>query len=143
MNTASASPAPSIAAFHRPARFALAGGAATLVHWLCMSAMLAAGIDAHAATAAGAMAGAAANYPLQRRHTFASRRAHRRALPRYLASCALAWLANLLLFAVLHGPAGWPPALAQAGTSGAIAALNYLLYARMVFDEATDAQTPA
>ncbi|WP_341643687.1 GtrA family protein [Thauera sp. SDU_THAU2] len=138
-----ANPSTSTAAFRRPARFALAGGMATLIHWLCMSALIAAGIDAHVATAAGAITGAAANYPLQRRHAFASRAAHDRALPRYLASCALAWLANLLLFALLHGPAGWPPALAQAGTSGASAALSYLLYARMVFDEAADAQTPA
>lgn len=144
MNAASASPAPSsIAALRRPARFAVAGGTATLVHWLCMSVMLATGSDAHVATTAGAMAGAAANYPLQRRHVFASRVRHGRAVPRYLASCALAWLANLLFFAVLHGPAGWPAALAQAGASGAAAVLNYLLYARMAFDDATDAQTPA
>ena len=136
-------PGTSTAAFRRPARFAAAGGIATHVHWLCMSALIAAGIDARVATAAGAIAGVAANYPLQHRHAFASRAAHRRALPRYLASCALAWLANLLLFALLHGPVGWPPALAQATTSAAIAALNYLLYARMVFDEAADAQTPA
>ena len=116
---------------------------ATLVHWLCMTALIAAGFDAHAATAAGAVTGAAVNYPLQHRHAFASRAAHDRALPRYLASCILAWLANLLLFAVLHGPAGWPPALAQAATSSAVAALNYLLYARMVFDDTADAQTPA
>jgi len=108
-----------------------------------MSTLLIAGIDAGAATAAGAMAGAATNYPLQRRHAFSSRAAHGRALPRYLASSSLAWLINLTLFAVFHGPAGWPPALAQAAASGAVAALNYLLYARMVFDEAADAQTPA
>lgn len=124
----------------RGARFAAAGIAATLLHWACMAALIAAGSDARLATALGALAGAALNYPLQHRHTFSSTRAHGSALPRYLAACAVGWLANLLLFALLHGPVALAAPIAQALTTVAVAALNYLLYARMVFHEPAPAQ---
>jgi hypothetical protein len=50
----------------RSVRFVIAGGVATAVHWAVMAAGVACGIDAVAATAGGAAAGAAANYTLQR-----------------------------------------------------------------------------
>ena len=58
--------------FSRPVRFAVSGGAATLVHWGSMALLILLGIEALMATAIGALIGAITNYGLQYRVTFRS-----------------------------------------------------------------------
>lgn len=124
----------------RPARFVVAGGLATTVHWAAMAAGVAAGMDAVAATASGAAVGAAANYALQRRALDAGAVCHRRAVPRYLLACAIAWVANLVVFAALLALTTWTITIAQAVTTAVVAALNFLLYDRLVFHDPATAQ---
>lgn len=94
-----------------------------------------AGMSALIATAIGFLVGAVANYLLQRRLAFLNASRHRSAVPRYLLSCAIAWLTNIAIFDALHQVAIWPPAIAQLVTTLCVAALNYALYKRLVFHE--------
>ena len=65
-------------------RYAGAGAIGTSVHFaVLVAAVQLAGIGAIAGSTAGAVAGALVNYVLNYRFTFASRRAHRLALPRF------------------------------------------------------------
>lgn len=75
--------------------YALVGVFATVVHYVVLVTLVErAGMDATAATAAGATAGALAAYAGNRRYTFASRAAHIRALPRFLVVAALGAATN-------------------------------------------------
>ncbi len=80
-------------------RYAAAGAIGTAVHFAILAGLVQlARADAVAASTAGAIAGALVNYALNHRFTFASRRAHRIALPRF---CAVAGAGILLNAAVL------------------------------------------
>lgn len=125
----------------RPARVVVAGGLATIVHWAVMAVGVAAGIDAVAATAGGAAAGAAANYILQRRALDAGAVRHRRAVPRYLLACAIAWVANLVVFAALLALTAGKIGIAQAVTTAVVAGLNFFLYDRLVFHDPATSRT--
>ena len=127
----------------RVSRFALVGGLATALHWATMAALVAAEIDARAATAWGAVAGAVANYILQRRHTFASHFLHHRPVPRYAVACLLAWALNLALFSLLHALTPLAIAPAQLLTTATVAGFSYLLYSRLVFHESASRKTVA
>lgn len=116
-------------------RFTLSGGLATLLHWALMTLLVLAHCNANAATAVGALAGAAANYGLQQRFTFRLQGGHGRALPRYGLAVALGWLANLGLFAGLHEGLALTVAVAQFMTSALVALLNFFLYKRWVFHD--------
>ena len=80
-------------------RYGSAGAIGTAAHFAVLVALVQlAGADAVAASTAGAIAGAMINYALNHRFTFASRRAHRIALPRF---CLVAGAGILLNAAVL------------------------------------------
>ena len=116
----------------RPLRFLMCGGAATLVHWLAMAALMRAGLAPGAATAAGALAGALANYPLQQGWTFGSP-LKAGALPVYGLVCLLGWCLNGALFLLLHQALAVAPA--QVLTTALVALANYTLYKRWVFHD--------
>jgi putative flippase GtrA len=70
--------------------YALIGGLATAVHYVVLVALVElAGTGAGLAAATGATCGALVAYAGNRRFTFASDAAHRRALPRFLLVAAL------------------------------------------------------
>ena len=70
-------------------RYVLIGGLATAVHYCLLVAMVDVwGVNAGVAASAGALGGALAAYIGNRRLTFASAAAHRRALPRFLIVAA-------------------------------------------------------
>lgn len=119
----------------RPLRFLAAGGIATAVHWGVMWLLIPAGHAPLHATAVGGLAGAAANYGLQRRLTFGHGGAHAGAVPRYLVSCAAAWLVNLLAFQSFHALAGLPVVPSQLAATAAAALMSYLVYERWVFHD--------
>ncbi len=119
----------------QPLRFLVAGGLATAVHWGVMWLLVVAGQAPFHATAAGGLAGGVVNYGLQRRLTFDYRGSHTGVMPRYLLSCAAAWLVNLLVFQLLHVPAGLPTGIAQFATTALVSLMNYLVYRRLVFHD--------
>jgi len=91
------------------------------------------GAPALAANAAGYAAGWALSYMLNRDFTFKSRRAHRAALPGYVAAAAICYLLNA---AVLHlglDRLGLPVALAQALAIASYTVSFYLLNRYVVF----------
>ncbi|UZD67305.1 GtrA family protein [Marinobacter sp. AN1] len=115
--------------------FIAAGGLATLFHWFVMAALTGAGVDAMLATASGSLSGAVMNYGLQRRLAFRNAGPHRLTAWRYLVSCICAWLCNLAFFYLLHHILTLPVTLSQLVTTGLVAALNYIVYKRLVFYE--------
>jgi len=115
-------------------RFLLAGGFATLLHWLIMLLLIRFGVGAVAATTIGATAGLFVNYALQHRYAFRSGLPHRITLPRYLTGAGLGWILNLLSFSLLLA-AGSTVALSQLIATGLVAFANYLFAERFVFHE--------
>ncbi len=115
-------------------RFLLAGGAATLLHWLTMLVLIGWGLNAVLATATGATAGLLANYIGQHRYAFCSNLPHRIAFPRYLTGAALGWALNLAGFSLLL-VTGLGVAPSQLITTGLVAFANYLFAQRFVFHE--------
>jgi putative flippase GtrA len=81
--------------------YALFGGLATAVHYLVLVVLVElAGVGAGLAAATGATSGALVAYAGNRRFTFGSDAAHRRALPRFLLVAALgATTSAVLVFA--------------------------------------------
>lgn len=114
-----------------------AGGLATLFHWLVMAALISAGLESTLATASGSLSGAALNYGLQRRLAFPNAGPHRFTLWRYIGSCFIAWLCNLVFFLLLNNVLALPIPLSQIVTTALVAALNYIVYQRLVFYEQT------
>ena len=102
-------------------RFLLAGGFATLLHWLIMLVLIRFGVGAVSATSIGAPMGLLANYALQHR---------------YLTGAGLGWGLNLLSFSLLMA-AGTTVALSQLVATGLVAFANYLFAKRFVFHEKT------
>jgi len=122
---------------HQLQGFIAAGGLATLFHWLVMAALIAAGLEATLATASGSVSGAALNYGLQRRLAFRNAGPHSATLWRYIGSCFVAWLCNLVFFFLLNNLLTLPVPLSQVVTTALVAALNYIVYQRLVFHEQT------
>ena len=106
--------------WRRVPRFLLAGGVATLFHWLTMLVLIGWGLNAVLATATGATVGLLANYVGQYRFAFCSNLPHR----------AL----NLTGFSLLL-MAGLSVAPSQIITTGLVAFANYLFAQRFVFHE--------
>lgn len=117
--------------------FIAAGGLATLFHWLVMAGLVGAGLEATPATASGSLSGAVMNYGLQRRLAFRNAGSHRHTAWRYFMSCIGAWLCNLVFFFLLNHILILSVTLSQIVTTGLVAALNYLVYRRLVFHEQT------
>ncbi|MGO1693167.1 MAG: GtrA family protein [Marinobacter sp.] len=117
--------------------FIAAGGLATLFHWFVMAALIGAGVEPILATASGSVSGAALNYGLQRRLAFRNAGPHNFTLWRYIGSCFFAWLCNLVFFFLLNNLLALPVTLSQVVTTGLVAALNYIVYQRLVFHEQT------
>lgn len=112
-----------------------AGGMATMFHWLVMAGLTALGLEPIIATAAGSVSGAAMNYGLQRRLAFRSSGSHGATLWRYGLSCGFAWVLNLAFFSLLSDLLALSVMLSQITTTGLVAALNYIVYERLVFHE--------
>ena len=116
----------------------MAGGLATLCHWLVMLCLLRLGLDAMLATGVGATAGLLVNYLLQHRYAFRSDLPHPVAFPRYLLGSGLGWILNLAGFSLLL-MAGAGIAPSQIIATGLVALANYLFAKRFVFHEAPTA----
>ena len=116
-------------------RFVVSGGVSTLSHWLTMALLIIVGMVPALATATGALVGAIVNYLAQKTFTFKSRKQHRITIPRYIAACAILWIANLVVFILLNVSLSIAVAPAQFLTTAIVAILSYWLYRVMVFSD--------
>lgn len=121
--------------YERIVRFAFSGGLATAVHFSVMAILVCHEAGAVTATAVGAVCGAAANYFLQYYYTFRSVREHRATLIAYVIAGVIAWLSNLLVFAVLYQIFDMDMRVAQLVTTVVVALQNYFIYKKLVFHE--------
>jgi putative flippase GtrA len=107
--------------------FALIGAVGTAVHYAMLVALIEAwGVNATLATTVGFACGAAVNYTLNRRFTFASERSHQAALPQFLAVAALGAALN---YAVFEALTDWPSVhylVAQAIATGLVLVWNFV-----------------
>jgi putative flippase GtrA len=108
-------------------RYAGAGAIGTGAHYAVLIALVQlAGTGAVAASTVGAVAGALVNYGLNHRYTFASRRAHAQALPRF-AAVALAGIAlNALVLAATLAAFDPPYLVAQVVATAAVLLAGYV-----------------
>jgi putative flippase GtrA len=108
-------------------RYAGAGALGTGVHYVVLIALVQlAGVGAVIASTAGAIGGAIVNYALNHRYTFASRRAHRSALPRFATVSALGILLNAIVVATMLALVGPHYLVAQVVATGTVLAAGYL-----------------
>jgi putative flippase GtrA len=116
-----------------PGRFVISGITATAAHWLSMTLLVETGFSASVATVIGSIIGALSNYLLQKTYTFSNSTSHRQSLLKYLASCVIAWLLNLLIFLLIQATTHLGIAMTQVVTSFLVAFFNYQIYKRFVF----------
>lgn len=116
-------------------RFLLSGGVATFIHWAVIGLFVWLGEQPTFATAIGALAGSTFNYLFQFYWTFGGRSEHSRTIPVYACSTIVGWGVNVGLFyfliSVIYAGVAW----AQILTTAIVAAINFILYKRIVFNE--------
>jgi putative flippase GtrA len=126
MSTNAPAPPPS-----RPApqflRYAGAGAIGTALHYaVLISLVQLARVDAVVASTAGAVGGALVNYALNHRFTFASKKPHAHALPRFALVAAGGVLLNAVVMAGMLHVAGPHYLVAQVVATGAVLAMGFL-----------------
>jgi putative flippase GtrA len=114
-------------------RFAMAGGAGTLAHYLVLVALVSlAGLAPGRAAFAGAVVGACVVYLLNHRYTFASSRSHAQTLPRFALMAAVGAVLNGALVGLLSA-AGLYFLLAQVIATGVILVINFIVSKLWIF----------
>lgn len=114
--------------------YGAAGAIGTAVHFAILAALVQfADTGAVAASTAGAIAGAIINYTLNHRFTFASRRTHRMALPRFLAVAAAGILLNAAVLAAMLAFVRPHYLVAQVVATGAVLVAGFLANRRWTF----------
>jgi putative flippase GtrA len=115
------------------ARFVLAGGAGTAVQYLVLLALVSLGGAGPGRSAfAAAVVGACVVYLLNRRYTFASRRSHAAALPRFALMASSGAVLNGVLVGLLSA-AGVYYLLAQVAATIAILGINFIVSKWWIF----------
>jgi len=115
-------------------RFLIAGGLATLVHWSVMAILVYQDMSPVRASTAGAIVGAVINYMLQFHWAF-SARSHEKAAPAYACTLLLGWCANAATLAFFISVTQLDTRLGQACATATVAAMNFILYKKVVFHE--------
>jgi putative flippase GtrA len=108
-------------------RYAAAGAVGTAAHYAVLIALVQgvlAGVVV--ASTAGAIVGAGVNYALNHRFTFASREAHRRALPRFAAVAVAGIVLNALVLYTVLALVGPHYLVAQVVATLAVLVAGYL-----------------
>jgi putative flippase GtrA len=108
-------------------RYAGAGAIGTAAHYAILVALVQTGATGVvAATTAGAIVGAAINYALNHRVTFASDAPHARALPRFAAVATIGIALNALVVAIVLALVGPHYLVAQVVATFTVLASGYL-----------------
>ena len=117
--------------------FLAAGAASAIVHYGVLVGLVE---KAHwrpvAATLCGYLAGGVVSYVLNRRLTFASRRDHRAAVPRFAAVAGVGFGLTGLAMAGLTGPLKLPYLPAQLFTTYIVLIWSFVAHKIWTFDEA-------
>lgn len=114
-------------------KFAIVGGTGTGLHYLVLVTLVTLlHMQPGYAAGIGAVAGACANYVLNRRFTFGSHRPHRETLPRFALMAAVGAVLNGALVGVLV-TAGLHFLLAQAIATLVILILNFIVSKLWIF----------
>jgi putative flippase GtrA len=114
--------------------YAGAGAIGTAAHYGVLIALVQlAGAGPVAASTAGAIVGALVNYALNHRYTFASRRAHRAALPRFLAVAGAGVLLNAAVLAALLATVALHYLVMQVVATGVVLVAGFLANRRWTF----------
>jgi putative flippase GtrA len=117
------------------ASFVLVGGAGTAVHYLALIALVGAALAPPGiAAAVGAALGAAVNYWLNHRFTFAGAGRHRAALPRFLALAAAGMFLNGVIVGMLSS-AAFHFLAAQVVATCSILFLNFFVSKKWIFQK--------
>lgn len=115
-------------------RYAGAGAVGTGAQYAVLIALVQlAGAEAVASSTAGALAGALVNYALNRRYTFASRRAHRAALPRFFAVASVGVLLNAAVMAAILAVVPAHYLVAQVAATGVVLVAGFIANRRWTF----------
>ena len=124
-------PSPLLAQF---IRYGGAGTVGTAAHFATLAALVQlAGAGAVAASTVGAVVGAVINYALNYRFTFASRRAHHVALPRFGAISVAGILLNAAVLSVVLDLVRPHYLVAQAVATGTVLIAGFLANRRWTF----------
>ena len=117
-----------ISGLRRFGGFAAVGAVGTAFSYLLLVGLVElAGVDPVSASAAGFLLGAVVNYSLSRKLVFRSQRAHREALPRFLAVAGSGLLLNTLLMGLLTRHTAVPYLISQMLVTGLLLGWHYLL----------------
>lgn len=116
-------------------RFLVFGGASTAIHWAVMWSLVTIGLTPIVATSMGAVVGSVFNYAFQFFWTFDGVARHEKAIPVYVCTVVLAWVANASFYYLLTSFCEMGVEVAQVSTTIAVAAMNFILYKRIVFHE--------
>lgn len=108
-------------------RYALVGAVGTAAHYVVLIVLVqGAGVGPVPGSTAGAFVGAIVNYVLNHRYTFASRKLHTHALPRFAAIACAGMIANAALLAILVNGFGVFYLVAQVVATLAVLGLTYV-----------------
>jgi len=115
-------------------RYAGVGAIGTVAQFAVLVALVQLfGTDAVAASTAGALVGALVNYTLNYRYTFASRRMHRIALPRFLAVAGAGVLLNAAVLAAMLSFARVHYLVAQVVATSAVLIAGFAVNRKWTF----------
>lgn len=115
-------------------RYAGVGAVGTAAHYVVLVALVeGAGATPVPAAIAGSIVGALVNYVLNRKYTFASRRAHRTALPRFLAIAGSGVLLNAAVVAGLLAVTSVHYLTAQVIATGVVLVAGFVANRRWTF----------
>ena len=115
-------------------RYAGAGAIGTTAHYAVLIALVQlAGAGAVAASTVGAIAGALVNYALNHRFTFASRRTHRAALPRFLVVAGGGVVLNAAVMAAMLAAVPAHYLVAQVAATGVVLVAGFLANRKWTF----------
>ena len=107
-------------------QFAGVGAIGTLAHYMLLVMLVEVfGVNAVAASTAGATLGALVNYALNRRYTFRSNKRHREALTKFLVIAATGLALNSGFMLVFVETCGFHYLLAQVVSTGLVLVWNF------------------
>ena len=116
------------------ARYTLVGGAGTLAQYVILVVLVEAGwTGVVPASTLGAIAGALVNYVLNRGYTFASRKSHAHALPRFLIVAAMGIALNAIVLVLLSRHTGLAYLAAQVIATAVVLVAGFAANRRWSF----------
>ena len=121
------------------ARYAVAGGAGTIVHWGALWAFVQQGVDPRVATGIAYSFAVVTNYAIQYNYTFRSQLDHRTAFRRYLLVTTVGLALNIAAMHILTIWLGVWYLGTQILVTGTLFLINYAVNKRFTFGRITGA----